>query len=230
MYRCAKPENRKKVAALLIPAVFTLAMVGVSEPIEYTFLFVAPMLYWLVYAPMCGLCYVLAEVFKISINGTALFFMIPNIFQPQKVHAMAAIWLLPLTFAMYYLIFKIVISRFNLKTPGREDAKIKLMSKKEYNELKQVGEGGKADDAEDAELEVRIIEALGGADNILNVTCCATRLRVNLKDEKLMAPDEAWKEHLEALGVVHVKDSVQIIYGVRVQGIATRVKDILNMD
>lgn len=230
MYRCAKPENRKKVAALLIPAVFTLAMVGVSEPIEYTFLFVAPFLYWVLYAPMCGLCYVLAEVFKISINGTALFFMIPNIFQPQKVHAMAALWLLPLTFVLYYFIFKLVITKFNLKTPGREDAEIKLMSKKEYNELKQSGENDKAGTEKAEELEARIIEALGGADNILNVTCCATRLRVNLKDEKLMASDEAWKEYLEALGVVHVKDSVQIIYGVRVQGIATRVKDILHMD
>lgn len=230
MYRCAKPENRKKVAALLIPAVFTLAMVGVSEPIEYTFLFVAPLLYWLVYAPLCGLCYVLAEVFEISINGTALFFMIPNIFQPQKVHAMAVIWLLPLTFVLYYFIFTFVINKFNLKTPGREDAQIRLMSKKEYNERKQGEEVNRTDAAEEEELEARIIEALGGADNILNVTCCATRLRVNLKDEKLMAPDEAWKEYLEAMGVVHVKDSVQIIYGVRVQGIATRVKDLLHMD
>ena len=90
----------------------------------------------------------------------------------------------------------------------------------------------KEEDAADGEeeLEVRIIEALGGADNIQNVTCCATRLRVILKDETLMASDEAWKEYLEALGVVHVKDSVQIIYGVRVQGITTRVKDILHMD
>ena len=71
MYKCARKENRKKIAALLVPAVFTLAMVGISEPIEYTFLFVAPALYWLVYAPLCGLCYVLAEVFEISINGTA---------------------------------------------------------------------------------------------------------------------------------------------------------------
>ena len=231
MYRCAKPENRKKVAALLIPAVFTLAMVGISEPIEYTFLFVAPALYWLVYAPLCGLCYVLAEVFKISINGTALFFMIPNLFQPQKVHAMAAIWLLPLTFVVYYFAFKFVITKFNLKTPGREDAAIKLMSKKEYNELKDKKDAKEEDAADgEEELEVRIIEALGGADNIQNVTCCATRLRVTLKDETLMASDEAWKEYLEALGVVHVKDSVQIIYGVRVQGITTRVKDILHMD
>lgn len=230
MYRCAKPENRKKVAALVVPAVFTLAMVGISEPIEYTFLFVAPALYWLVYAPLCGLCYVLAEVFKISINGTALFFMIPNLFQPQKVHAMAAIWLLPLTFAVYYFVFKFLIEKFNLKTPGREDAEIRLMSKKEYNEIKKGDQPSAEGSAEEGSLEERIIEALGGADNILNVTCCATRLRVNLKDESLLASDEAWKEFLEALGVVHVKDSVQIIYGVRVQGITTKIKDILHLD
>ena len=75
MYKCAKPENRKKVASLLIPAVLTLALVGISEPIEYTFLFASPILYWLVYAPLCGLCYVLTELTKVSINGNALFFM-----------------------------------------------------------------------------------------------------------------------------------------------------------
>ena len=257
MYRCAKKENRKKVAALLVPTVFTLAMVGVSEPIEYTFLFVAPALYWLVYAPLCGLCYVLAEIFQISINGHALFFMIPNLFQPQKVHAMAALWLLPLTFAVYYFAFKFMIEKFNLKTPGREDSEIRLMSKKEYNEIRQGSGNG---EAPGESLEERIIEALGGAENILNVTCCATRLRVSLKDESLLAsrysfqsssgasrlssfrltrsledesllaPDEDWKEYLEARGVVHVKGSVQIIYGVQVQGITTKVKDLLNMD
>ncbi|MEG2330510.1 PTS transporter subunit EIIC, partial [Anaerorhabdus sp.] len=114
MYRCAKKENRKKVAALLVPSIFTLALVGISEPIEYTFLFVAPALYWLVYAPLCGLCYVVAEITQISINGTALFFMIPNLFQPHKVHAMAALWLLPLTFIVYYFVFKYAIIKFNL--------------------------------------------------------------------------------------------------------------------
>ena len=218
------------MAALLVPAVFTLAMVGVSEPIEYTFLFVAPALYWLVYAPLCGLCYVLAEIFQISINGTALFFMIPNLFQPWKVHAMAAVWLLPLTFVIYYSVFRFMIEKFNLKTPGREDSEIRLMSKKEYNEIRQSGGAFRDGEKEGESLEERIIEALGGADNILNVTCCATRLRVSLKDESLMAPDEAWREHLEARGVVHVKGSVQIIYGIQVQGITTKVKDLLNMD
>lgn len=231
MYHCAKPENRKKVAALLVPAVFTLMIVGVSEPIEYTFLFVAPLLYWLVYAPLCGLCYVIAEVAKISINGHALFFMIPNIFQPQKVHAMALIWLLPLTFAVYYFAFKFVIRKFNLKTPGRGDSEIKLMSKKEYQAAKNGSSSTAAQDTADADkLEVRIIEALGGQDNIINVTCCATRLRVTLKDETAAVSDDVWKSELEALGVVHAKDSLQVIYGVRVQNITTAVKDILGMD
>lgn len=222
MYHCAKPENKKKVASLLLPAVFTLMMVGVSEPIEYTFLFLAPLLYWLVYAPLCGLCYVLAEITNVSINGHALFFMIPNIFQPHKVHALSLIWLLPLTFALYYFVFKFFIKKFNLKTPGREDSEIKLMSKKEYQATKN---------SENAEsLEVRIIEALGGADNIENVTCCATRLRVSLKDSALAVSDDVWKSELEALGVVHAKDSLQIIYGVRVQNITTKVKDLLKID
>lgn len=230
MYRCARPENRKKVASLLIPSVFTLAMVGISEPIEYTFLFVAPALYWLVYAPLCGLCYVLAELFKISINGTALFFMIPNLLQPQKVHAMHALWLLPLTFLVYYLAFKFCIIKFNLKTPGRDTEKeIKLMSKKEYNEIKNAKGKSDANISEDA-LEVRIVEALGGADNIETVTCCASRLCVTVKDDALVASDENWKNYLEAIGVVRGKNSIQVIYGVRVVNITTAVKDYLHID
>lgn len=232
MYRCAKPENKKKVASLLVPSVFTLAMVGISEPIEYTFLFVAPALYWLVYAPLCGLCYVAAEITNISINGTALFFMIPNLFQPQKVHAMSALWLLPVTFIVYYFAFKFAITKFNLKTPGRDDeGEIKLMSKKEYNEIKNSGkdEANVSSAPEDA-LEVRIIEALGGADNIETVTCCASRLRVTVKDDSLIAPDTSWKNYLEAIGVVRGKNSVQVIYGVRVVNIIGKVKDYLHLD
>lgn len=229
MYRCAKPENRKKVLAIFMPAVFTLMMVGVSEPFEYTFLFVAPGLYWLVYAPLCGLCYVLAEITQISINGHALFFMIPNIFQPQKVHAMSLIYLLPLTFVMYYFAFTFCIKKFNLKTPGRGDDEIKLMSKAEYRGLKD-GEEEKTQLADGNFLEVRIIEALGGAENIVTVTCCASRLRVTVKDENLVASDEEWKKYLEAIGVVHAPNAVQVIYGVRVQNITSAVKDILGLD
>lgn len=225
MYKCAEKANRKKVAALLIPAVFTLAMVGISEPIEYTFLFVAPALYWLVYAPLCGICYVLAEITNISINGTALFFMIPNLFQPHKVHAMSLIYLLPLAFIVYYSAFKFCILKFDLQTPGRGEGGIKLMSKKEYNQIKDA-DGESSNDS----LETRIVEALGGADNIESVTCCASRLRVIVKDDTLVADDDQFKTYLEAMGVVRAKNSIQVIYGVRVQNITTAVKDILHMD
>ena len=120
MYKCAKVENRKKVASLLIPAVLTLALVGISEPIEYTFLFASPVLYWLVYAPLCGLCYVLTELTKVSINGNALFFMIPNLFQPNKVHIFSLLYLLPLTFVVYYAAFKFMIVKLILKLQEEE--------------------------------------------------------------------------------------------------------------
>ena len=122
--------------------------------------------------------------------------MIPNLFQPQKVHAMSALWLLPVTFIVYYFAFKFAITKFNLKTPGRDDeGEIKLMSKKEYNEIKNSGkdEANVSSAPEDA-LEVRIIEALGGADNIETVTCCASRLRVTVKDDSLIAPDTSWEK------------------------------------
>ena len=224
MWKVAKPENKKKLASMLVPAVFTLAMVGISEPFEYTFLFVAPFLYWLVYAPLVGLTYVLAEVFQISINGTALFFMIPNLFQPQKVHAIHALWLLPLVFIVFYFAFKFTIERFDLKTPGRGDSMTKLFSKKEYRERDKNGV------VTDDSLERKVIRGLGGAQNIESLTNCATRLRVTVVEDALLASDQEFQEEMEAMGVVRGENSVQLIYGVRVQSIATKVKDLLGMD
>lgn len=237
MWKTAKPENRKKVASIVIPAVLTLMLVGISEPIEYTFLFVAPALYWLVYAPLSGLMYVLAEVTNVSINGHALFFMIPNLFQPAKVHAMSLLYLLPLAFGLYYFAFKFMIQKFNLRTPGRgeEEEEVAFMTKKQYNEITD-GKPGSVNVAtakpvtlEDS-LEVRIIEALGGAENIESVSACATRLRVEVKDTNLVVEDAMWKQHLEAMGVVRSQNALQIIYGVRVTSLLTKVKDILGLD
>lgn len=224
IYYTAKKENRKKVLSLILPAVVTMMMVGISEPIEYTFLFVAPVLYFAVYAPLCGLSYVIAELAGISINGNALFFMIPNLFQPQKVHAMPLLYLLPLTFAVYFFIFKFFIEKFNLKTPGRlsvAESDIKLMSKKEYNEIKKDGQSDKM------KLPNAIVKAFGGANNIDEVSSCATRLRVTVKDSSLVADDNTWKEDLEALGVVKNGVYFQIIYGTRVTTLATKVKDLV---
>lgn len=229
MYKTAHKENRKQVASLLIPAVLTLALVGISEPIEYTFLFVAPGLYYLLYAPLSGLMYVLTEITQVSINGNALLFMVPNLFQPHKVHAMSLLYLLPLAFALYYFTFKFAIEKFNLKTPGR-DGEIKLWSKKEYREAKDMETASSLNDVTTDSLENRIIEALGGPENIDSVSACATRLRVTVKDDALVATDDQWREHLNAMGVVRGNKSYQIIYGVQVSNILTRIKDILGRD
>lgn len=225
MYVTAKPENRKKVASILIPAVLTLSLVGISEPIEYTFLFIQPLLYFLIHVPLSGIAYVLAEVTNVSINGHALFFMIPNLFQPHKVHAMSLIWLVPLYFALYFLAFRFAILKWNIKTPGREAESddIKLFSKKDYQAQKE-GEVAQPD------LTVGIIHALGGSENIESVTNCATRLRVSLKDEAKAAEDNVWIKSLEAIGVVRVKGGLQVIYGANVISIASDVKEALGAD
>lgn len=227
IYATARKENRKKVLSIVLPAVVTIMMVGISEPIEYTFLFIAPALYFGVYAPLCGLSYVIAELTAVSINGNALLFMIPNLFQPQKVHAMSLIYLLPLTFAVYFFVFRFFIMKFNLKTPGREAAnqEIKFMSKKEYNEIRNAE---KEASTEGESLPERIVEAFGGADNIVEVSCCATRLRVTVKDKTGVVDDNIWKNDLEALGVVKNNTNYQIIYGTRVTTLTTKVRDVLD--
>ncbi|TCL57299.1 PTS system IIB component (Glc family) /PTS system IIC component (Glc family) [Kineothrix alysoides] len=230
IYATARKENKKKVLSIVLPAVVTMMMVGISEPIEYTFLFVAPVLYFAVYAPICGLTYVLTEITQVSINGNALLFMIPNLLQPQKVHAMSLLYLLPLTFAVYFFLFRFLIVKFNLKTPGREAAEqeIKFMSKKEYNEIKNTNKAVEDKEPNDSKsLPERIVDAFGGAQNIVEVSCCATRLRVTVKDQESVADDKTWKNDLEALGVVKNNKYYQIIYGTHVTTLTTKVKDVL---
>lgn len=219
---CAKPENKKKVASIVIPAALTVMFVGISEPIEYTFLFVNPLLYYLIHVPLSGLAYVLAELTNVSINGHALFFMIPNLFQPQKVHAMSLLFLVPGYFAAYFFAFKWAILKWNIKTPGRGDAKdeVKLFTKKDYKEKKALG----------LTFAEEIVAHLGGAENIENVTNCATRLRVTLKDGEKRSANEIWVKDLKAKGVVGNGTAIQIIYGPEVSNIATEVKEVLCFD
>ncbi|MBU5438962.1 PTS transporter subunit EIIC [Tissierella sp. MSJ-40] len=226
IYATAKPENRKRVASIVIPAALTAIFVGITEPIEYTFLFVNPLLYYLIHVPLSGLAYVLTEITKVSINGHALFFMIPNLFQLHKVHAMSLILLIPAYFLIYFFLFKWAILKFNILTPGRKDnsGNIKLYSKSDYKE-KQSDNKEKS-----SNLAYSIIEHLGGSDNIESVGNCATRLRVTVKDESLVSENSIWIEDLEAQGVVRNNKAFQIIYGPRVISIATAVKDILNIN
>lgn len=233
IYMTAKAENKKKVASLLVPAVFTCAFVGITEPLEYTFLFVQPLLYFAIHVPLNGLAYILAEMTNVSILGNQLLFMVPNLFQPHKVHAWSLLYLVPLYFVVYFFAFKYAILKWNAKTPGREDeteGETKLFTKKDFlaKDGKQAGTaaGGIAATG----LTLGIIEALGGADNIENVTNCATRLRISLHDESLASNDQTWKQDLNAIGVVRMNKGIQVIYGANVITIASNVKEALGFD
>ncbi|ARP39507.1 PTS transporter subunit EIIC [Vibrio syngnathi] len=223
MYVTAKTANRKKVAAIMVPAVFTAAVIGITEPLEYTFLFVQPFLFFAVHVPLNGLAYVITEMMGVSIHGNQLLFMVPNLLQPEKVHAWALLWIIPLYFAIYFYTFKFFILKFDSKTPGREDedGDIALYSKEDFKKKKEQTSKG---------LPVEIIEALGGADNIENVTNCATRLRVSLHDESLAASDKVWKQQLNAIGVVRMNKGIQVIYGANVITIASGIKEALGID
>lgn len=235
IYRCARPENRKKVAGLLIPAIISTTCFGVTEPILFTFLFVAPWLYFLVYAPLAGLGEVLCELFEVSIYQGNLKDWIPFFLRPDKINIMPYLWLFPIFFIVAYFLFRFFITKFDVMTPGREEDvdedDIRLYTEEDYKNKKAsekgVSETKEIEENEDLLLARNIIEALGGRGNITDVDNCISRLRIVLKDPEKMAPDTVFKKHLKAMGVVHMGNAVQIIYGPQVAGIAADVHDVM---
>ncbi|GGP07711.1 PTS transporter subunit EIIC [Oceanobacillus neutriphilus] len=230
MYLVAKKENRKKVASIMIPAILTAVLIGVTEPIEYTFLFVQPLLYFLIHVPLSGLSYVLTEMLNVSIIGTAVRDMFPNLLQPDKVHAMSLLILIPAYFAAYFFLFRWAILKFNIKTPGREEGEgiIKLFSKKDYKD-QQDNEESKNPDKKNDQID-GIIAALGGKSNIIDITNCATRLRVKVKDGSVVQNNNTWVQSLGAKGVVRNDNALQIIFGTHVITLAAQVKERLGME
>lgn len=188
MYKTALPENRQKVAGLLIPTIISTTLFGITEPILFTFLFIAPWLYFLVYAPLAGLGEVLSEFTKVSVYQGNLKDWIPFFLRPEKLNMWPYLYLFPLFFIMAYFLFKFFIVKFNVMTPGREldPETVKLYSKTEYN--KKIDEEKKIDGKKKErkekkknknsgeELSHGIIEALGGAENIVDVDNCISRL------------------------------------------------------
>ena len=197
MYHCAKPERKPQVKALLIAAIIPSIFTGITEPIEYSFLFAAPLLF-VVHAGYAGLAYLLTYICKVKGSNWIWVFIIG----------------IP-CFFLYYFTFRFMITKFNYKTPGREDdgQEVKKLDKKMSDEMMAT-----------------IIEGLGGADNIQHVDACFTRLRVKVKDKALVMPDTDWKQKTGANGVVQVADGVQIIYGAKADIYKNNLKSALNMD
>ena len=232
MYRCAKPEKRKVVGGLLISAALTSMVTGITEPLEFTFLFVAPVLY-VIHCAFAGLAYMLMHVLKVCVgmtfSGGLIDMFLFGVLQGQaKTNWLMFIPVGIVYFIAYYVIFSTLIKKLNLKTPGREDdgEETKLYTKADYKN-KTEGENGDANTgakASDA-LSEQIMIGLGGKKNISDVDCCATRLRVTVKDSSLVK--DAILRGTGASGVVKKGNGIQVIYGPKVNIIKSDFEEYL---
>ncbi len=217
-YHTAKPEKKMLAKAILIPAITTSILVGITEPIEFTFLFISPLL-WVIHAVLTALSQVACNLFQVRPWGASglVEFLAYNLPLPVSLTRWPLYVVIGLVqFAVYYLVFKTLVLKLNLKTPGREDDQdVKLYSKQDYRNRKNTPD----------EPSGIIIRALGGKENIISVDNCFTRLRVELKD--MARVDEAALKSTGAKGVVKNRREVQVIYGVTVGKVKNQVEKYL---
>ena len=227
MYRCAKPEKRKIAGSLLLSAALTSMLTGITEPLEFTFLFVAPALY-VIHSIFAGAAYMLMHILEVGVGMTFSGGLIDlTLFGIMQGNAKTN-WLMVVVvgivyFVVYYLLFSFLIKKMDWKTPGREDNdEVKLYRRSDVD-AKKAGEVDAAG-SEDAVSEL-ICRGLGGKKNISDVDCCATRLRCTVYDASLVN-DRLLKES-GASGVIHKGQGVQIIYGPSVTVIKSNFEDYL---
>lgn len=228
MYHCAKPEKKKAAGGLLLSAALACMATGITEPLEFSFLFVAPALF-VVQVILAGTAYMIAHILNIAVgltfSGGLLDFFLFGILQGnEKTSWMRVIPVGILYFFLYYFIFKFMIKKFDFKTPGREDDDVetKLYTKADVKARKEAQNDGVA--SEDAMSEA-ITKGLGGKKNISDVDCCATRLRCTVHDAARVSDDIL--KATGASGVVHKGNGVQVIYGPNVTVIKSNLEDYL---
>ena len=234
MYKCAKPEKKKQAGSLLLSATLACMFTGITEPLEFSFLFVAPALF-AVQVVLAGSAYMIAHILNIAVgltfSGGLLDFFLFGILQGnEKTSWMLVIPVGIVYFLLYYFIFSFFIKKFDLKTPGREDddTETKLYTKADVNERKAAKDVKNSDEKAGTvadELSQTISRGLGGKANISDVDCCATRLRITVIDPDKV--NDALLKSTGASGVVHKGQGVQIIYGPRVTVIKSNLEDYL---
>lgn len=229
MYRCAKPNKKKVAGSLLLSAALTSFVTGITEPLEFTFLFVAPLMYG-VHCVLAGLSFMLMHIFNVGVGMTFSGGLIDLILFGilQGTAKTNWIWIIAVGvvyFAIYYAVFSFLIRHFNYKTPGREDdtAETKLYTRSDMNARKTAAES--SENAVGDTVSPLILAGLGGKENISDLDCCATRLRVTIHDESRV--DDALLKQSGASGVVHKGKGVQIIYGPRVSVIKSNLEDYM---
>ena len=230
MYRTARPEKRKAVAGLLLSAALTSMITGITEPLEFTFLFVAPLMY-AVHCVYAGLAYMLMHILNVCVgmtfSGGLIDLTLFGILQGNdKTHWIWVVVVGAVYFVVYYLTFSAMIVRMDLKTPGREadGEEAKLYTRSDFKEKTGIGPDGAASSGGDA-VSAAILRGLGGKANVSDVDCCATRLRVTVVDSAKV--DDALLKQSGASGVVHKGNGIQVIYGPQVAVIKSNLVDFM---
>ena len=230
MYRTAKPEKRKVVGGLLISAALTSMLTGITEPLEFTFLFVAPAMY-VVHCIYAGLAYMLMHILNVGVgmtfSGGLIDLTLFGIMQGNaKTHWLWVVVVGIAYFFLYYFTFYFMITKGNLKTPGREDddEETKLFTRSDFKAKTGVGPDGSGVAASDP-VSAKILQGLGGKANISDVDCCATRLRVTVIDPAKVS--DAVLKGSGASGVVHKGNGIQVIYGPQVAVIKSNLVDFM---
>ena len=239
MYHCAKPGKRKAAGGLLLSASLACMLTGITEPLEFSFLFVAPALF-VVQVILAGSAYMIAHMLNIAVgltfSGGLLDFLLFGILQGNERTSWVRV--LPvgvLYFFLYYVLFRFLIRKFDFKTPGREEGeeKTKLFTRADVNARREqerlpkgevVGNENALQSQRDSVSEA-IVKGLGGKENISDVDCCATRLRCSVHDSKLV--NDVVLKATGASGVIHKGNGVQVIYGPNVTVIKSNLEDYL---
>ncbi|KFC76876.1 alpha-glucoside-specific PTS transporter subunit IIBC [Buttiauxella agrestis] len=230
LYATSAPENRVKVAGLLIPATLTAMLVGITEPLEFTFLFISPVLFAVhafLAATMATVMYMCGVVG--NMGGGLLDQFLPQNWIPMF-HNHASMMFIQIGIGLaftgiYFVVFRTLILRFNLKTPGREESEIKLYSKADYQASRSQTTAAATKETKQGQA-AGILEALGGTGNILSVNNCATRLRITLADMAQTQSDDIFKA-LGAHGVVRRGNGIQVIVGLHVPQVRDQLETLM---
>ena len=231
MYRAAKPEKRKVVGGLLISAALTSMLTGITEPLEFTFLFVAPAMY-VVHCIYAGLSYMLMHIFNVGVGMTFSGGLIDlTLFGILQGNARTNwIWIVivgVVYFFLYYFTFYFMITKMDLKTPGREDddGEVKLFTRSDFKAKTGVGPDAAGKSEVSDPVSAMILQGLGGKKNISDVDCCATRLRITVVDEGKV--DDKLLKASGASGVIHKGNGIQVVYGPQVAVIKSNLVDFM---
>ena len=228
MYQCAKPEKKKAAGGLLLSAALTAFLTGITEPLEFTFIFVALPMY-AVHCVLAGLSFMLMHILNVGVgmtfSGGLIDLVLFGVMQGNaKTHWVWVVVVGAVYFVLYYIIFRFMISKFNYKTPGRDDAEeVKLYTRADVN-ARNAASGSTAPAGNDP-VSALIVEGLGGAVNLSDVDCCATRLRCTVKDAALVKQDVL--KASGASGVICKGNGVQVVYGPKVAVIKAKLEDYL---